>query len=89
MANENAEENAANEIELDSNQIWYVTDIDLLLAQDPVHAHILDLDVETAITPDVAMFTKINLVKLAATNKAKASNLGNADVAKLFEDRRG
>jgi len=72
------------EVGPEPNLISYGTNFDILLAEDPVHARILDLVVENAIEPNVILYTKINLVKLGAINKAKASNLEDAELASMM-----
>jgi len=41
----------------------------VLLAQDPVHARILELVVENATAPDIAMYTKLNLIEHKASHQ--------------------
>ena len=72
------------EVGPEPNLISYGTNFDILLAEDPVHARILDLIVENAVDPNIILFTKLNLVKLAAINKAKASNIEDAELASMM-----
>lgn len=84
VVNKNVHEDVYNEIKLDPNLVAYGTNFDTLLAEDPVHARILELVVENAFDPNIILFTKINLVKLAAINKAKASNIEDAELASMM-----
>lgn len=84
MVNKDVNENVANEIKPDPNMVWYGTNFDRLLAEDPVNARILELVVENAIDPNIILYTKVNLIKLAAINKAKASNLEDAELASMM-----
>jgi len=45
----------------------------VLLAQDPVHARILELVVENATAPDIAMYTKLNLIEHKASHQVSVS----------------
>jgi len=84
VVNKDVNEDVVNETKPDPNTIWYGTDFDLLLGQDPVHAHIMKLVVENAVDPNIILYTKLNLVKLAAINKAKASNIEDAELASMM-----
>jgi len=44
-----------------------------LLAQDPVHVRILELVVENATVPDIAMYTKLNLIEHKASHQVSVS----------------
>jgi hypothetical protein len=74
----------ANEIKPDPDLISYGTNFDMLLARDPVHVHMLDLVVEYATDPQIILYTKMNLVKLAAINKAKAGSIEDAELASMM-----
>jgi hypothetical protein len=56
----------------------------ILLAKDPVHTRMLKLVVKNAIDRKIILYTKVNLVKLAAINKAKTSNLEDAELASMM-----
>lgn len=72
------------EVGPEPNLISYGTNFDILLAEDPVHARMLELVIENAVDPNIILFTKLNLVKLAAISKAKASNIEDAELASMM-----
>jgi hypothetical protein len=79
-----ADGDVANDITPDPDLIIHGTNFDVLLAQDPVNARMLELIVENTINPQIVLYTKVNLVKLVAINKAKTSNLEDAELASMM-----
>lgn len=77
-------QNVTNAIELDPSPLSYGTNFDKLLAQDPVHVHIMRLVEKHARNPKIPVYAKVNFVKLAAINKAKASNLQDVEIASMM-----
>ncbi|KAG9842798.1 hypothetical protein KCU98_g5651, partial [Aureobasidium melanogenum] len=74
-----------NSVELHQSLLSYGTDFDELATQDPVHKRILELVVEKAPEPEIILFSKVNLVKLATIHKVKASNLDDAILSSMMQ----
>lgn len=72
-------------VELHQSLLSYGTDFDELANQDPVHKRILELVVEKASKPEIIVFSKVNLVKLATIHKLKASNLDDAILSSMMQ----
>jgi hypothetical protein len=77
---------AANTVELDPSLLSYGTNFNKLLAQDPVHRHIMRLVETCAWNLKIPVYAKVNFVKLAAINKAKASNITDMELASFVDE---
>jgi hypothetical protein len=78
-------QDVVNAIELDPSLLSYGTNFNKLLAQDTVHVHIMRLVERYARDPKIPVDAKVNFVKLAAINKAKASNIQDFELASMME----
>ncbi|KAH0391594.1 hypothetical protein KCU89_g14354, partial [Aureobasidium melanogenum] len=74
-----------NSVELHQSLLSYGTDFDELATQDPIHERIMELVVEKAPEPEIILFSKVNLVKLATIHKLKASNLDDAILSSMMQ----
>lgn len=72
-------------VELHQSLLSSGTDFDHLANEDPIHERILELVVEKALEPEIIVFSKVNLVKLAAIHKVKASNLDDAILSSMMQ----
>lgn len=71
-------------IELDPSLLLYGTNFDKLLAQDPVHVHIMRLVEKHAKDPRIPVYAKVGFLKLATINKAKVGNLQDVELDSMM-----
>ncbi|KAH0022495.1 hypothetical protein KCU78_g5742, partial [Aureobasidium melanogenum] len=76
---------AGRSVELHQSLLSYGTDFDELANQDPVYERILEFVKENAMEPEIIVYSKVNFIKLATINKAKASNLQDVVLSSMME----
>jgi hypothetical protein len=72
-------------IELDPSFLPYGTNINKLLARDPVHEQIMRLVEKCATQAIIPFYAKVNFVKLAAINKAKENKIQDVEFTAMME----